>query len=274
MRPRGARVVVPATRRWGDRGQLDPLTGLILLGTMLTLGLGLGAAINYANNELSGPGKPPPIRPKALATFAAPVDNDCSKRVLGDYAGTVRFANGVWEAPDTPTPKLEYLPDERAIVTYNTEVDNWNSLMKERVGVVLRELDNHDCNKSSPPIVNSSSSSSESQPQANISGSYDVQFSNGGGPCAAAFSGTLDVRQSGTNMTITRGDDQSSITTPLQSDLSFSYDGPDSKNNHVAWSGQFSQGTGGDVLLRGTEETTFSGGAQKSCSYEVFGKRK
>jgi hypothetical protein len=261
-------------RRWGDSGQIGPLEGILLLGAMAALGLGIGSAVNYATNELSGPGKPDPIRPAALATFRAPVDNDCSKRVLGDYAGTVQFANGVWKAPDTPTPKLEYLPDERAIVAYNKEVAAWNSLMKDRVGVVVKEIDNHDCNKSSPPTGSSSSSSSESKQQADINGTYDVQFSNGGGPCAPAFPGTLDVRQSGTNVTITRGDDQSSITAPLQSDLSFSYDGPDSKGNHTVWSGQFSQGTGGDVLVRGSEETTFSGGAQKSCSYDVFGKRR
>lgn len=260
--------------RWGDRGQLDPLTGLILLGTMLTLGLGLGAAINYATNELSGPGKPDPIRPAALASFRTPTDNDCVKRVLGDFTGTVRLENGAWVAPDTSTPKLPYQPDEAEIVKYNKEVASWNALMKERVGVVLKEIDNHDCNKSSPPIASSSESSSESKQQADISGTYDVQFSNGGGPCNPQFNSDLGVRQSGSNVTITRDDDQSSFVAPLQSDLSFSFDGPDSKGNHVAASGQFSQGTGGDVLLRGSEETTFSGGAQKSCSYDLFGKRK
>lgn len=272
----GRRRPARATDRWGDSGQLfTPLDALVLAGVMLVTGLGLGGMINYASSDsLPGPGKPDPIRPAALATFAAAPDNDCAKRVLADFPGTVRFENGTWEAPDTPKPKLPFQPDEKEIIQYNNEVKAWNALMKDRVGVVLKELDNHDCNKTSPPIASSTSESSESSQTSNIGGTYDVQWSNGGGPCVAEYSADIIVSGGGSTVTLKRADDQASITADLQSDQSFSFNGQDSKGNLVLASGRFSAGTGGDVILRGSWETTFSSGAQKSCSYDVFGKRR
>ncbi|MDP9340801.1 MAG: hypothetical protein M3Q23_01575 [Actinomycetota bacterium] len=138
----------------GERGQLGPLEGILIVGTAALLGLGLGAAINYAQNELSGPGKPPPIRPIELATFGAVPDNDCGKRVLGLFSGTVTYDKGIWSAPDTPTPKLAFQPDEADIKKYNKEVTFWNDLMKSRVGAVLKEVKEQGCDKPPEPIQN------------------------------------------------------------------------------------------------------------------------
>jgi len=276
MRRHGWRLwrwLPPNQHRWGDAGQL--VEGIGAVRVTLTLAFGVGSAINYANSELNGPGKPPPIRPSALATFKAPPDNDCGKKVLGDFAGTVSFQGGMWTAPDTSTPKLPYQPDEGEIVKYNKDVTAWNALMTERVGVVLRELDNHDCYKVQPPIASSSSdSSSESELKADINGTYDVDYTNGGGPCVPQFTTTIDVSLSGGNVTITRGDDHSSITAPLRTDLSFTFAGADSTGNRVLASGVFQPGGGRDVNFRGSSETTFSGGSQKSCSYDMSGKRR
>jgi hypothetical protein len=48
----------------------------------------------------------------------------------------------------------------------------------------------------------------------------------------------------------------------------------DSQGNTVNTEGRFSAGTGGDVILRGTKETTFSGGTNRSCGYDLFGKKR
>jgi len=133
---------------------MGPLEGLLTLAAMLALAAGFGAAINYANNELSGPDKPPPIRPIALATFDPVPDNDCAKRVLGLFSGTVTYEKGVWSAPDTTTPKLPFQPDEADIKKYNKQVTFWNDLMKGRVGVVQKELKEQDCAKAKEPITN------------------------------------------------------------------------------------------------------------------------
>ncbi len=193
-----ARLLARAQDPRGERGQLGPLEGILLLGTMLALAAGFGAAVNYATNELSGPGKPPPITPKALATFDAPPDNDCGKRVLGQFSGTVHFEGGVWTAPDTPTPKLPFQPDEAEIKKYNAEVTFWNDLMKDRVGAVQKELKEQDCAKAKEPITNPKTNPPGGAEAAlPVGGTYELteegQF--GGGDCSkmAGIASTLVV---------------------------------------------------------------------------------
>jgi hypothetical protein len=171
-----------------------------------------------------------------------------------------------WRTPSIKQPDIAGLdpPSKRAQATiFQESIANLTAGLPEEWQKI--------CNQ---PAETPASTTTTTEAVPVIDGTYDIQFSNGSGMCVPQYSGVVEIHSTGSTAKFTKGDDQSSFSAPIGADLSFSYDGPDSNGNRVNASAQFSKGTGGDVLLRGTWETTFSSGAQKACGYDIFGKKR